>query len=118
MLAYRPGRRVQEGLAGLVLNPTRPEPVRAEAARQLRLHMQRFGLLMKPEQLASLVKLPAGIEDATLREEATRLAVGLQPDAATAGNRLKQFEPAPPGPEKPPVPAPEKPPAPENKNDK
>jgi HEAT repeat protein len=100
VLAYLRGRRPQEALAGLALNETRPAPLRAEAARQLRLSVQRHGILLEPKQLAGLLTLATAADNPLLREEASRLAVTLKPDATDSGNRLRDFPPPLPMPEK------------------
>ncbi len=98
VLAQRPGRQPQEALANLVLDDRRPSPVRAEAARQLRRHLQRFGNQLKMEQVAALVKTSAGVEDAELKAEAARVAAGLQRDHAAAGRLLQDYTPSQPAP--------------------
>ncbi len=72
----------------------RPPAVRAEAARQLRLSIQRFGKKLSAEQMGNLAKLPAMTDDAGLKDEVARIAAGLTTDAGAEGNRLKQFEPS------------------------
>jgi CheY-like chemotaxis protein len=93
-VAQRSGKTAQMALADILLNESRPAPVRAEVARQLRVSLQRHGTLLKPDQLAALLKLPSSVEDASLKEQATRIATALHPDAASDGNRLKSFPPA------------------------
>jgi hypothetical protein len=84
----------------------RPADVRAEAARQLRLSVQRFSKRLSADQLAGLSKLAASVEDSALREEAARLAATFGHDASAEGNRLRQFNPAAP---KAPAPPPQPP---------
>ncbi len=93
VLALRPGRQPQGALADVALDGRRPAPVRAEAAKQLRRHLQRYGNQLKGDQLANLLKLPAETEDADLKAEAARLAAGLQSDHAIAGRLLQDYTP-------------------------
>jgi len=106
VLATRPDAKAQQALADAVLSAMRPPEVRAEAARQLRLSLARFGKRLSTEQTANLAKLATTAEDAAVREEVARLAAGFTANATLEGNRLKQFEPGAP---KQPQPAPEKP---------
>lgn len=110
VLATRPDAKAQQALADAVLSAMRPPEVRAEAARQLRLSMQRFGKRLNAEQTANLAKLATTAEDPAVREEVARIAAGITSNAAAEGNRLKQFEPTAPKPAAPPEkPAAEKP---------
>jgi hypothetical protein len=94
-LARQPGRQAQEALAGLVLNATRPAPVRTEAARYLRQSLHRFGTLLPQDQLAGLAQLALAAEDVNLKEEVTRLVAGFYKKADQDGLRLQKFNPVP-----------------------
>jgi CheY-like chemotaxis protein len=98
VLAYRSGRTTQSALGDAVLNETRPPGPRAEIARQLRTHLIRHGVLLRPAQLEGLVKLASTAADGALKEEAARLAVTLKADAALEGTRLRNFAPTAPKP--------------------
>ncbi len=99
-LAFRPGRPNQEALSDTVTG-ARPNPVRTAAVRALRGHIQRHGLLLKPEQLAAILKLQGMADDPALQEELTRFALSLDGASGQPGNRLKQFDPTPPKPAAP-----------------
>lgn len=94
VLGLRGGRVPQQALADLVLNGSRSEEVRAEAAKHLRQSMQRHGIFLTPEQLAALVQLPGMVQSPTLQAEATRIANSLQPNPSADGSRLKSVPPA------------------------
>lgn len=100
ILSHRPGRKSQEELARLVLNSARSDAVRAKAAKQLHLHRQRFGILLKPEDVTLLVNLPKDAKEPLLREEAARLAASLQTSAEAASRHLRQVDPPLPQPPK------------------
>jgi DNA-binding response OmpR family regulator len=93
VLAYRPGQTHQRALADLALRDIRSLPVRTAAAIALRHHLQRFGVLLSPDQINGLVSLAGTAQDPALREQALRLAAFLQPSAALEGARLLQFTP-------------------------
>lgn len=94
VLAYRGGQSHQRALADLALREIRTPAVRTAAALALRSHLQRFGVLLSPEQIKGLVELAAKVDDAALREQALRLAAFLQPSAQVEGNRLLNYSPA------------------------
>lgn len=93
VLALLGGKASQQALADLVINGSRSEEVRAEAAKYLRASMQRHGIFLKPEQLAALVQLAATAENPALRVEAVRIANSLKPDPSADGSRLKAAPP-------------------------
>jgi hypothetical protein len=94
VLAYRPGQSQQRALADLALREVRTPAVRTAAALALRSHLQRFGVLLSPEQIKGLIELAAKVDDAALREQALRLMAFLQPSAQVEGNRLLNYSPA------------------------
>jgi CheY-like chemotaxis protein len=98
VLANRAGRQSQLAMADVVVNDTRAAASRSGVARELRAHMQRHGVLLKPAQIDAIVKLAAAATDPALKEEASRLAASLRADAAGEGSRLRRFEPALPKP--------------------
>jgi CheY-like chemotaxis protein len=93
VLALLGGKANQQALADLVINGSRSEEVRAEAARSLRASMQRHGIFLKPEQLAGLVQLATTAENPALQVEAVRIANSLKPDPSADGSRLKSAPP-------------------------
>ncbi|HMP02001.1 MAG TPA: hypothetical protein PKC45_05830, partial [Gemmatales bacterium] len=96
VLALRPGQSNQMALADLVLRDVRTPAARAAAALALRGHLQRFGVLMSPEQIKGLVALAEKVDDPALKEQALRLAAFLRPAPQVEGNRLLQFQPTGP----------------------
>jgi hypothetical protein len=98
VLGFRAGRQSQTTLADAVLNDTRVAAPRTSMAKELRAHLQRHGVLLKPAQIDGLVKLADTATDPALKEEASRLAASLRADSALEGSRLRKFEPAAPKP--------------------
>jgi hypothetical protein len=92
-LAYRPTREAQMALTTVLLNESRPAPIRAAIASALRSHVQRFGNRLTAEQVGGIVKLAQSASNPVLREQADLTAATLHADAATFGNRLKTFIP-------------------------
>jgi DNA-binding response OmpR family regulator len=92
-LAYRPTREAQMALTTVLLNESRPAPIRAAVASSLRAHVQRFGNRLTAEQVGGIVKLAQSASNPVLREQADLTATTLQADAADFGNRLKSFIP-------------------------
>ncbi len=86
-----PRRTCQQTIAELVLNTQADLDLRRLAAIKLAYHIQRFGLLLKQEQLDGLHKVwQDGRQNADLRTALGSVIGSLKPDAVLAGKRLKQ----------------------------
>ncbi len=100
-----PDPNAQRGLADIVLDPSRPAPIRLSAAGQLARSLQRFGPLVTADQETGLL---AGLDEATdpaLRTALAAVVGALRPKPAATGQRLRT-DPARP----PPAPGPRRPP--------
>jgi CheY-like chemotaxis protein len=104
-----PGRVPQRELAALVLDASRPAPVRAAAAAELSRHIQQRSLALTNEQVASLTSLFGSADDAQLKANVALVIGSMRPDARQTGERLQQYAPSLPQPAAPSAPsAPEK----------
>ena len=79
----------QQGLADVVLDPSKPAPLRLSAATQLARSIQRFGPLVAADQEAKLVAAHDGESDPVLRTALATALGALRPHAAAAGRRLQ-----------------------------
>jgi CheY-like chemotaxis protein len=93
-----PGREPQGVLADVVVNATRPDPVREAAAAQLIQHMQRFGTQLSAARTGPLqaVFLDPKTKPG-LRAQVSQVLGTLRPGSATTGTRLLFYQPMPPG---------------------
>jgi CheY-like chemotaxis protein len=97
--AHLPGRKPQTDLLAVLLDPKRAEAVRGAAALALERHIEQHGVALSPGEIASLQALYASTDLPSRLRESVALVVGsLRPDARLTGERLRQFQPAPPGP--------------------
>lgn len=113
-----PDPNAQRGLADVVLDPSKPAPLRLSAAGQLARSLQRFGPLVAADQEAKLVAAYRQASDPTLQSALAAVLGALRPKAAQSGQRLEEFRvlPVPPGEQATPAPpaaAPSPPPPPE-----
>jgi HEAT repeat protein len=114
-LADVPGVEGQRGLADVVLDPSRPTPIRLSAAFQLSRSIQRFGPLVAADQERRLAEAAAEATDPGLRNALSGVVGSLQPKADVVGRRLQSLnlsppDSPPPAPEAVPAPTPEPPP--------
>lgn len=100
-----PGADAQRSLAGVVLDPSRPAPLRLGAATSLSRSIQRFGPLLLPEQEKRLVSALDTEPDPTLRGVMSAIHGALRPAPELAGRRLQSYLPTRPA-SPPPPPAP------------
>ena len=110
-----PVAAAQRGLADVVLDPSKPAPLRLSAAAQLARSLQRFGPLIAADQEAKLVAALDGEADPALRTAMATALGALRPKAAATGRRLQDYRapdarppadsPAPPDAEAPSPPA-------------
>ncbi|MBS0261095.1 MAG: hypothetical protein JSS02_04000 [Planctomycetes bacterium] len=81
----------QQRLAGLALDIEAPVDLRIQASEKLAFHIQRFGLMLKKNDIDSLHKLwQAPNEPAALRTAVGTVIGSLKPDNTLAGKRLQQ----------------------------
>jgi CheY-like chemotaxis protein len=106
-VGYLPGAEAQRQLARVVLDNTRPVPLRTAAAHSLIHSLQHFGSHLTADQIGGLQSLYAAAPDAKLRSRLAVIAGVLHPDARQTGMRLQGYVPnfTPPAAGKPPAPA-------------
>jgi hypothetical protein len=81
----------QQRLAAVALDIQAPVELRVAATGKLTFHIQRFGLMLKKDELDGLHKLlEAGDEPADLRTAVGAVIGSLKPDNILAGKRLQQ----------------------------
>ena len=102
-----PGTEAQRQLARVVLDDTRPAPLRTAAAYSLIHSIQHFGLHLTAEQVGAVQALYDTAPDAKLKTGLAILAGALHPDARQSGQRLQRYVPnfTPPAAPKPAAPA-------------
>ncbi len=99
--AHLPGVKPQNTLLAVLLDPKGAEPVRVAAALALERHIEQHGVALSPGEITSLQGLYASAGLSPKLRESVALVVGsLRPDARLTGERLRQFQPAPPAPPK------------------
>ncbi len=101
----------QRGLADLVLDPSKPTPLRQSTAAMLVRSIQRFGPLVAADQEARLLAAFDQESDPALRTALAAVLGALRPKPAIAGLRMQQYGLAPasvstPAQGEPPAPAP------------
>jgi CheY-like chemotaxis protein len=108
-----PVPNAQRGLADVLIDPSKPSPVRQNAAVQLARSVQRFGPLVAAAQEVKLLAAFDREPDPALRTALGAVIGALRPKAAPTGLRLRNLTPAPlpaepaVAPSRVPVPAPE-----------
>jgi hypothetical protein len=108
-----PDANAQRGLADVVLDASKPNPLRLSAAGQLARSLQRFGPLVAADQEAKLLAALDQERDPALRTALATLIGALRPKPTQAGSRLQRFNPRPAAPAPgAPAPAPESVPSP------
>jgi hypothetical protein len=117
-LADVPGVDAQRGLADLLLDSTKPAPLRLIAANQLARSIQRFGRLVTATQEKQLLDtLGSPATEPELRTALASVIGALRPRPASVGERLQTLTSpaaaAPVAPAPAPAVAPPRPPAPE-----
>jgi CheY-like chemotaxis protein len=90
-----PGSEAQRELAAFVLDPMR-DKLRAVAAQELARHIQANGLYLTNNQIKRLRALYSSTADAKLKTSLGLVISSLQPGAKKTGERLKDYQPAPP----------------------
>jgi hypothetical protein len=91
-----PSPDAQRGLADVLVDPSKPAPLRLSAAAQLARSIQRFGPLVAADQE---VKLQAAFDreaDPPLRTALGAVIGALRPKAASTGLRLRRLAPETP----------------------
>jgi hypothetical protein len=99
----------QRGLADLVLDPSKPAPLRQSTAAMLVRSIQRFGPLVVADQEVQLLAAYDRETDPALRNSLAAVLGALRPKPAVTGLRMQQYglAPAPTSvPGEPPAPAP------------
>jgi hypothetical protein len=96
-----PGRDVQRQLAGIVIDEAVRAEVRASAANELARHIQANSLALAQNQIVGLQNIFAKTEDGRLKANVALVLGALRPDIYRTGERIRNFEPAPPVPGKP-----------------
>ncbi|MBV8229092.1 MAG: HEAT repeat domain-containing protein, partial [Planctomycetaceae bacterium] len=116
-----PAPEAQQGLADVLLNPTRPPALRLASATQLARSLQRFGPLVTRHQEERLLAAFDQEADPTLRTGMATVLGALRPQPSLIGTRLQRYgapaaspaapspSPATPGAEASPPPAAEQP---------
>ena len=112
-----PGNDAQQSLANVVLDTSRPAPLRFEGAKALEHSIQKFGAMLSPSQEKKLVVALDTEADPALQSAMSAVFGALRPSPEASGKRLAAFRPRPaaaPQPAKP-IPVPADAPAPEEK---
>jgi CheY-like chemotaxis protein len=98
-----PDAAAQRGLAAVVLDTSRPTPLRLGAAVQLSRSIQRFGPLVEAGQETQLLEALDAETDPTLRTALAAIVGAMRPKPGTTGGRLQRLglpaSPAEPTPE-------------------
>lgn len=97
-----PGAKPQSELAGFILDPNRPAPLRFVAANELVRHIQQNGVVLPPVQIKALQELQQAEKDPDLKAGVSLIIGSLRPDARQTGERLKEYTPTAPAPQPPP----------------
>jgi hypothetical protein len=71
------------------------DKLRDVAAAELAGHIQRNGLLLRPDTVRRIKTLFASTPDGKLKEQLTLVIGSMRPSATATGKRLKDYEPAP-----------------------
>jgi HEAT repeat protein len=85
----------QRGLADVVLDPSKPAPMRQSTAAVLVKSIQRFGPLLAADQEVRLVAAHDTESDPNVRAALAAALGALHPRPALAGLRIQQYSPAP-----------------------
>jgi HEAT repeat protein len=85
----------QRGLADVVVDPSKPVPLRLAVAAQLARSVQRFGPLVAADQEKALRDTFDRETDPALRTALGAVIGNLRPKAAPTGERLRQLSPSP-----------------------
>lgn len=85
----------QRGLADLLLDPSKPAPLRSSVAAQLARSVQKFGPLVAADQEARLLQAFDGEPDPALKTALGAVIGNLRPKAASTGQRLRDLPLAP-----------------------
>ncbi|HEY8505783.1 MAG TPA: hypothetical protein VIL46_14455, partial [Gemmataceae bacterium] len=109
---HLPGAEAQQDLANLALDPDRPAPLRAEAARALVDHLQQFGRHLTPTQVRLLAEQAAGAAEGDLRPHLEAVVGIVTGSPAETSRRLLQYTPPAPQPPREPEAPPKEPKAP------
>jgi HEAT repeat protein len=94
-LAEVPDQKAQRSLADTLLDPSRAEPLRLQAAGALTRSLQRFGPLLTDDQERKLLgELDDPSNSPALRAEFAAVVGALRPRPEVVGNRLEAADPA------------------------
>ena len=85
----------QRGLADLVLDPSKPTPLRQSTAAMLVRSIQRFGPLLAADQEVRLLAAYDQESDLALRTSLAAVLGALRPKPAVTGLRMQQYGLAP-----------------------
>ena len=78
----------------ITVNQRLDAPLRANSARYLAHHIQRYGVLLKEEQLRQLAAVWKSETDPTVSTELAAVMGTLEPDQAALRERLNTLRPA------------------------
>jgi hypothetical protein len=92
-VGYLPGNEAQRQLARVVLDNTRPMPLRTAATHGLAHSIQHFGLHLTPDQVTGLQALYESAPDAKLKSGVAVVAGALHPTPQQSGQRLQRYVP-------------------------
>ena len=93
-----PGANAQRGLARVALDPSRPAPLRFDAARNLARSIQKFGPLLTSEQEKRLVAVMDAEADTAIKGALAGVLGALRPSGPNVGARLQAYQPPRPTP--------------------
>lgn len=87
-----PDAGAQRGLADVLLDPSKPAPLRLNSAAQLARSLQRFGPLVTADQEVALAVALDRERDPALRAGLASVVGALRPKSAPVGARLRGYE--------------------------
>jgi CheY-like chemotaxis protein len=90
-----PDAGAQRSLADVLLDPSKPAPLRLSTAAQLARSIQRFGPLVTGDQEAKLIAALDQEGDLSLRTALAGVVGALRPKPALTGQRLQLYRPLP-----------------------
>ncbi len=89
------GTRPQAELLAALTSPAHPSAVRVAAGKALVKHIQQFGLILRPNETATIAQLAVDPQlDPGVRSTVTALLGALKPTPRLSGERLQGYQPA------------------------
>ncbi|MEZ6044842.1 MAG: hypothetical protein R3C11_04535 [Planctomycetaceae bacterium] len=90
-LTYVGSYNAQSAIAKLIYAPKKEDRVRAEAARQLKEHIQRYGLLLTDKEIVLVKRARQDVLSPELSNALSAIIGQLKPDRVKTGTLLRKF---------------------------